>query len=108
MSTGQKGALIIERSPGQLSSEQIERARRDLQRLKIHPRETLPNTTALSRADVVGTHHVVDGVGVGAPGRKDERRDVGFDQRLTLGGPRRRFLSLLRNAHPRAPMYRRM
>jgi molecular chaperone HscC len=53
VSTGLKGSLVIERSPGQLSPGQIESARREMQRLKIHPRETLPNTTALARADAL-------------------------------------------------------
>ena len=53
VSTGKKGALVIERSPGRLSPNEIERARQEMQRLKIHPRETLPSTTALARADAL-------------------------------------------------------
>jgi molecular chaperone HscC len=53
VSTGLKGSLVIERTPGRLSPQQIEQARREMQRLKIHPRETLPNATALARADAL-------------------------------------------------------
>ncbi|MFH1468955.1 MAG: Hsp70 family protein [Pseudomonadota bacterium] len=45
--------LLIERSPGQLSPEQIARARAAMARLKFHPREALPNTTALQRAEAL-------------------------------------------------------
>jgi molecular chaperone HscC len=53
VSTGKKASLVIERTPGRLSPEHVEKARKEMQRLKIHPRETLPNTTALARADAL-------------------------------------------------------
>jgi molecular chaperone HscC len=49
--TGHKETLLIEQTPGRLTPEQIVAARRDLDRLKFHPREALPNTTAMARAD---------------------------------------------------------
>jgi molecular chaperone HscC len=45
--------LVIERNPGQLSEAEVERARRGMARLKFHPRETLPNRTAMARADAL-------------------------------------------------------
>ena len=51
--TKKKMAMVIERNPGQLSEEAITRAQRAMQRLKFHPREALPNTTALARADAL-------------------------------------------------------
>jgi molecular chaperone HscC len=50
-STGRKETLLIEQTPGRLTSEQIAAARKNLDRLKFHPREALPNTTAMARAD---------------------------------------------------------
>jgi len=50
-STGRKETLLIEQTPGRLTSQQIAAARKDLERLKFHPREALPNTTAMARAD---------------------------------------------------------
>lgn len=52
-STGKKAALVIEKNPGKLSPEQIQKAREAMARLKFHPREALPNATALSRADAL-------------------------------------------------------
>ena len=46
-------SLVIEHSPGRLSAREIERARVALARLKLHPREALPNATTLARADAL-------------------------------------------------------
>jgi molecular chaperone HscC len=51
--TGRTEHLVIERNPGQLSEAEVEQARRAMARLKFHPRETLPNRTALARADAL-------------------------------------------------------
>jgi molecular chaperone HscC len=51
--TGEISSFFIERSPGSLSPNQIERARQMMQSLKFHPREALPNTTALARAETL-------------------------------------------------------
>jgi molecular chaperone HscC len=51
VSSGRKETLIIEETPGRLTADQIAAARRRLDRLKFHPREALPNATALGRAD---------------------------------------------------------
>jgi molecular chaperone HscC len=53
VSTGAKSTLVLERTPGRLSPEEVERARAAMKGLKIHPRETLPNTTALARAEAL-------------------------------------------------------
>ena len=52
-STGKSETLLIEGAPGRLSHEEIEQARQAMQRLKFHPREALPNTTALARAEAL-------------------------------------------------------
>lgn len=55
VSTGETSTLIIERSPGRMSPQQVEQAREALRGLKFHPREALPNTTALARAESLFT-----------------------------------------------------
>jgi molecular chaperone HscC len=55
VSTGHKKSLVLERSPGRMSEEEVERAREAMSTLKFHPRDTLPNTTALSRAESLFT-----------------------------------------------------
>jgi molecular chaperone HscC len=52
-STGAKATMVIEKTPGRLSADQIEKAREDMSRLKFHPRDALPNATALARADAL-------------------------------------------------------
>ncbi len=52
-STGKKASMVIEKTPGRLTDAQIEEARKAMTRLKFHPREALPNTTALTRADAL-------------------------------------------------------
>lgn len=51
--TSQSNSLVIERNPGALTAKQIEQARQQMKRLKFHPRESLPNRTALARADAL-------------------------------------------------------
>jgi molecular chaperone HscC len=51
--TDKKHTLVIERRPGALSAKQIEEARKAMLRLKFHPRDALPNRTALARADAL-------------------------------------------------------
>jgi molecular chaperone HscC len=53
VSLGKTETLVIEKSPGRLSPGQIKAARDAMARLKFHPRNTLPNTTALARADAL-------------------------------------------------------
>ena len=52
-STGETDAFTIESVPGRLSKKAIDEARARLRRLKFHPREALPNVTALARADAL-------------------------------------------------------
>ncbi|MDK2123211.1 Hsp70 family protein [Parachitinimonas caeni] len=49
--TGEKHRLVIEENPGVLKAEEIEEKLRALTRLKIHPRDQLPNTALLTRAE---------------------------------------------------------
>jgi molecular chaperone HscC len=51
--TDRTAHLVIESRPGKLTPEQIEEARRAMTRLKFHPRDGLPNRTALARADAL-------------------------------------------------------
>ena len=51
--TGRKFSAVFEQTPGRLTRAQIEAARKGLERLKFHPREALPNVTALTRAEAL-------------------------------------------------------
>src|SRR4029079_5091230 len=53
LATGKRETLVVEQTPGRLSAKQIDDARKALERLKFHPREALPNTTAMARADAL-------------------------------------------------------
>jgi molecular chaperone HscC len=53
VSTGKTATLVIERSPGRLSPREVLDARKAISKLKLHPRDALPNTTALARADAL-------------------------------------------------------
>jgi molecular chaperone HscC len=47
--------LVIEERPGRLTKTDIARAREQMSRIKFHPRDSLPNKTALARADALFT-----------------------------------------------------
>ncbi|MEZ4319446.1 MAG: Hsp70 family protein [Myxococcota bacterium] len=51
--TERREHLVIERSPGKLSKDDIEKARAEMEKLKFHPRDSLPNSTAISRAEAL-------------------------------------------------------
>ncbi|MGE6757893.1 Hsp70 family protein [Corallococcus interemptor] len=53
VATGRKEAFVIQQRPGRLTPAQIEEARQRMAALKLHPRDALPNTTALARADAL-------------------------------------------------------
>ena len=53
MGTERVEHLVIASRPGKLSPEQIEEARAAMKRIKVHPRDNLPNRTALARADAL-------------------------------------------------------
>ncbi len=53
VSTGVSVSMLIEKSPGLLSPAELARARDGLKRLKLHPRDALPNTAALGRAEAL-------------------------------------------------------
>lgn len=46
-------SLVLDRSKGGMSASDIKRARQQMQALKFHPREALPNVTAIARAEAV-------------------------------------------------------
>lgn len=51
VSTGKKGRLIIEQSPGSLSREEIDERFRVLESIKIHPREHTENRLLLAKGE---------------------------------------------------------
>jgi molecular chaperone HscC len=51
--TGKTFPVVFEHTPGRLGRAEIEQARKAMERLKFHPREALPNVTALSRAEAL-------------------------------------------------------
>jgi molecular chaperone HscC len=53
VSTGKTATFTIERAPGRLSKAELSETRKRLERLKFHPREALPNVTALTRAEAL-------------------------------------------------------
>ncbi|MEM7584250.1 MAG: Hsp70 family protein [Acidobacteriota bacterium] len=53
MATGLKKDLVLEQTTGRLSTKELERARSAMASLKFHPRDALPNTTALARAEAL-------------------------------------------------------
>lgn len=52
-STKERRHVVIQQRPGTLTPGELEAARVAMQRLKFHPREALPNRTALARADAL-------------------------------------------------------
>jgi molecular chaperone HscC len=52
-SNAKTSVLVIEETPGRLSRSEIERRQQAMARLKLHPRDALPNTTALLRAQAL-------------------------------------------------------
>lgn len=52
-SSKKTGVLVIEPGQGRMSQKQIEQARKQMKSLKLHPRDALPNLTALARADAL-------------------------------------------------------
>ena len=50
---GKISSLTIQKSPGQLSRSELKEAKKRMQTLKFHPRESLPNVAALNRAERV-------------------------------------------------------
>ena len=53
VSTGRKESFVVEQRPGTLTVAEIALAREAMQRLKLHPRDSLPNLTALARAEAL-------------------------------------------------------
>jgi molecular chaperone HscC len=52
-STGRTESMVIEQHPGRLTAEQLSAARTAMAGLKLHPRETLPNTAAITRGEAL-------------------------------------------------------
>jgi molecular chaperone HscC len=53
VASGKTQSVTIEKAPGRLSAAQVADAKRHMKRLKFHPRDALPNVTALARAEAV-------------------------------------------------------
>jgi molecular chaperone HscC len=51
--TERSESLLIESAPGRLGPDELQEAREAMARLKFHPRDALPNATALARADAL-------------------------------------------------------
>lgn len=51
--TGKAVTGLFQGTGTQMTPEQVEKARADMQRLKFHPRDALPNATALARAEAL-------------------------------------------------------
>lgn len=51
--TGEKHDLVIEQRLGRLNQRELEASRKALATLKMHPREALPNTAALAKAEAL-------------------------------------------------------
>jgi molecular chaperone HscC len=51
--TERREHLVIEQAPGKLTPDDIEKARLDMEKLKFHPRDALPNSTAIQRAEAL-------------------------------------------------------
>jgi molecular chaperone HscC len=51
--SSQAQTLVIEQRPGTLSKAELEAAQKRMAKLKFHPRDSLPNRTALARADAL-------------------------------------------------------
>ena len=51
--SGRKESFAIEKRSGAMSPEQLEAARSRMSSLKLHPREALPNATAVARAEAL-------------------------------------------------------
>ena len=53
ISSGKVDVLVLEQTPGRMTPQQIDEARERMGRLKFHPRDSLPNATALARAEAL-------------------------------------------------------
>lgn len=51
--TRRSETFTLERTKGKLSEAALKEARERMKRLKVHPRELLPNVTALARAEAL-------------------------------------------------------
>lgn len=60
VSTGLKRSHVIENNPGLLSPEEIQQRLKDLESIKIHPREKLENTTLIARGERIYEENLGD------------------------------------------------
>jgi len=81
--TKRREHLVIERNPGQLSRRDVEKACKEMERLKFHPRDSLPNRTALARAEALYV-------------------ELTGEARVVLGTQLARFRGVLEAQHPDA------
>lgn len=95
VSTGRTATFTVERAPGRLSARDLASARQRLAALKFHPREALPNVTALGRADshyieLVGPNRMRLGTCIG-----EFRAALETQDNSLIGRERERLLLLL-------------
>jgi molecular chaperone HscC len=95
LSTGKIATFTVERAPGLMSERDLAEARRRLAALKFHPRDALPNVTALGRADsqyveLVGPARARLGTCIGEFRAALETQDASL-----IGSERDRLLRLL-------------
>lgn len=60
LSTGIKKRLVIEKNPGYLSEEEVQKRLKELEAIKIHPRDQEENKFLLSRGERMYEEHVGD------------------------------------------------
>ena len=50
---GRRESTVLQNEPGRMSPREVEVARRAMEKLKFHPRDSLPNTAAIARAEAL-------------------------------------------------------
>ena len=60
VSTGLKKRMVLEQNPGYMSGEEVERRLKELEKIKIHPREQEKNKLLLSRAERMYEENIGD------------------------------------------------
>lgn len=93
--TGRVESIVIERNPGQLSQDAIAKARDAMRNLKFHPRDSLPNRTALARGEAAFAELVGDARQVVGMAIADLRTALESQDPATIDPARRRLLELL-------------
>jgi molecular chaperone HscC len=100
VSSGKKETLVIEKSPGRMTRAEVEAARKAMARLKLHPRDALPNTTALARADALY-------VELSGPARQELGRVIALFRAALEGQDEREIAPLREQLLARIAAYKR-